>query len=105
MVMPCRLEVFGQTLWAELVQQVQGSIPDLRDFDVTIGGRFAHGDALSRFGWRPEVVAEEGEGGPAEQEEEEGDRAKPWTLPGRLAVFFKPEEQRYVQEGTKMIRQ
>ncbi|KAK1758852.1 hypothetical protein QBC47DRAFT_356769 [Echria macrotheca] len=95
MVMPCRLDVFGQQLWRELVEGVQASIPGLRDLDVTIGGRMAHDDALARFGRRHA----EGD----EEANQEG--VDTWTLPGRLAVLFKSEDQLYVQQGTKLIRQ
>ncbi|KAK0642088.1 hypothetical protein B0T16DRAFT_336534 [Cercophora newfieldiana] len=99
MIMPCRLEVFGQTLWAELAQGVRGAIPDLKDFEVTIGGRFSHRETLGRLGWR---VEENGE----EPEVQEGEGiVEPWALPGRLAVFFKTDETRYVQQGGKMVRQ
>ncbi|KAK0620689.1 hypothetical protein B0T14DRAFT_521958 [Immersiella caudata] len=104
MVMPYRLEIFGQTLWGELVRGLRGAIPDLKDFDVTIGGRFSHEVALARFGWRPEAGVEGvGEGG-SEEGQEDDERVEPWTLPGRLAVLFKADEQRYVQEGVKMVR-
>lgn len=101
MVMPCRLEVFGQTLWTELAQGVRGAIPDLKDFEVTIGGRFSHADTLGRLGWR---VDEGGES--TESETQEVDRCvEPWGLPGRLSVFFKTDEKRYVQEGGKIVKQ
>jgi hypothetical protein len=106
MVMPCRLEIFGQTLWAELVKGLRSAIPDLKDFDVTIGGRFSHEMALARFGCLREGCAEGTvDGGSEECQKEDDERVEPWTLPGRLAVFFKTDEQRYVQEGVKMIKQ
>lgn len=95
---PCRLEVFGPTLWADLVRGVEREVPDLRDFDVTIGGRLEHDEALKRFGGRDTQADEEGE-----IEQKEG--MKPWTLPGRMSVFFKSDDQWYLQDGGRMVMQ
>jgi hypothetical protein len=99
--MPCRLEVFGPTLWADLVESVAREVPDLRDFDVTIGGRLSHGEALKRFGGREEPAG--GKEGAEDTKEEAG--LKPWTLPGKMSVFFKSDEQRYLQDGGRMVMQ
>ncbi|KAK5653254.1 hypothetical protein OQA88_9153 [Cercophora sp. LCS_1] len=90
---PC----IGQQLWSELVRGIQTTIPGLRDFDITIGGRMAHDSALEIFG---RCQAENDESGAAERD------TCLWTLPGRLSVLFKsPDEQRYIQEGPLMVRQ
>ncbi|KAK3353732.1 hypothetical protein B0T25DRAFT_456652 [Lasiosphaeria hispida] len=104
MTMPCRLEIFGQQLWSELVQGVQNRVPDLRDFDITIGGRMAHNAAMARFGSHEEEIAAEGDTDTDVGVWQERDAPETWALPGKLAVFFKTDERRYVQEGSKMVR-
>ncbi|KAK0719397.1 hypothetical protein B0H67DRAFT_681520 [Lasiosphaeris hirsuta] len=103
--MPCRLEIFGQQLWSELVQGVQSKVPDLRDFDITIGGRMAHNAAMVRFGCHQEEIAAEGDADTDVGVWQERDAPETWTLPGKLAVLFKTDERRYVQQGSKMVRQ
>ncbi len=98
LTVPCRLEVFGQQLWAQLVQGVKTRVPDLRDFDITIVGRLNHAATLTRFG--PFV---EGDEEVEVEQKEEGQSA--WALPGRLTVLFKTDEQRYVQNNGVFVRQ
>ncbi|KAL2015249.1 hypothetical protein VTK56DRAFT_5946 [Thermocarpiscus australiensis] len=98
----CQINVFGQQLWADVLRGVQATSPNLRDLEVTIGGRISRHKILGGFGHCEDDAAAE----PSRDEEGGGGDQPPgvWELPGKLAVTFKMDGQLYVQEGSKMVR-
>jgi len=63
-----------------------------------------HDNALLRFGRRCTEGEETSKGREVDVPNPEN-TPEPWTLPGKLAVFFKSDDQRYIQSGTKLLRQ
>jgi len=131
MTVPCRIEVFGQELWEEIVDAVQDKAHHLKDLHVTIGGSISRDAILSKFGGCPEHISEaaanQQSSEPAAQEQvmlsdpviatdaaEEHESshqasakgvADAWKLPGKMEVSFKVENCRYVQDAGHMVRQ
>lgn len=93
-----RIEVFGPKMWAELVHGLHAATPNLRDLDITIGGRLPCDLVLDAFG---------GSGADGDDADELTDQKAEsgWAIPGRVEVVFATDGLRYLQHGKKMAVQ